>query len=261
MVFGLIYPVKTPRPGGRRFAAFAPRPVSGFTLIELLVVVAIIAILAAILFPVFAQAREKARQTSCASNLRQVATAGLMYAQDYDDTIPLYTYDYKTYWVGYKANSATPMDASGGLLYPYLKSGAIQKCPSYTGGENLGGFGYGLNSQLVLDRRTFGAPQPATLAELSRPTETVFFGDAGIPNFPVYGKTGETIQIDPPFFGGSPTVDFRHSGFANIVWADGHAKPVKRDTFFTPLPVEQQNTANGNKIKFVGDLLMARAKP
>jgi prepilin-type N-terminal cleavage/methylation domain-containing protein len=57
-----------------------------FTLIELLVVIAIIAILGAILFPVFAQAREKARQTTCASNLRQIALATQMYLQDYDET-------------------------------------------------------------------------------------------------------------------------------------------------------------------------------
>jgi prepilin-type N-terminal cleavage/methylation domain-containing protein len=60
----------------------------GFTLIELLVVIAIIAILAAILFPVFARAREKARQTSCVSNLKQVALASLMYTQDYDECPP-----------------------------------------------------------------------------------------------------------------------------------------------------------------------------
>ncbi len=61
---------------------------SGFTLIELLVVIAIIAILAAILFPVFAQAREQARKTTCLSNLKQLGLGLFMYAQDYDETFP-----------------------------------------------------------------------------------------------------------------------------------------------------------------------------
>src|SRR5213082_1669007 len=60
----------------------------GFTLIELLVVIAIIAILAAILFPVFAQAREKARQTSCLSNIKQLGLSAMMYVEDYDETYP-----------------------------------------------------------------------------------------------------------------------------------------------------------------------------
>jgi len=64
------------------------RPRFGFTLIELLVVIAIIAILAAILFPVFAQAREKARQASCLSNMKQIGLGMTMYVQDYDETFP-----------------------------------------------------------------------------------------------------------------------------------------------------------------------------
>jgi len=96
------------------------RRASGFTLIELLVVIAIIAILAAILFPVFAQAREKARAISCLSNQKQIGTAIIMYAQDYDETI--------LPWLTCGAGQGCTPDTFGGRLWtgkvqPYIKSG------------------------------------------------------------------------------------------------------------------------------------------
>lgn len=89
-----------------------------FTLIELLVVIAIIAILAAILFPVFAKARESARRTSCISNLRQLATGALMYAQDYDELFPI------------AATQGNPMPNIVAALDPYIKSWQLWYCPS-----------------------------------------------------------------------------------------------------------------------------------
>lgn len=98
---------------------------NGFTLIELLVVIAIIAILAAILFPVFAQAREKARQISCLSNLKQIGLGLMMYVQDYDEYMP------------YALQNDPPIDGGGtnlvpidGQIAPYIKNDQIWKCPS-----------------------------------------------------------------------------------------------------------------------------------
>jgi prepilin-type N-terminal cleavage/methylation domain-containing protein/prepilin-type processing-associated H-X9-DG protein len=97
----------------------------GFTLIELLVVIAIIAVLAAILFPVFAQAREKARQTACLSNLRQVGLGLQMYAQDWDEILPPQR--------GFDVvNFGDPKAQANflGSLIPYTKNRAIFVCPS-----------------------------------------------------------------------------------------------------------------------------------
>jgi len=116
------------------------RPVfrRAFTLIELLVVIAIIAILAAILFPVFAQAREKARQSVCSSNLRQIGMAFAMYTEDYDERLP----DRRDLKISLPTgfhpwNTWPATDPRGAwaeiVMQPYTKSNGIWACPSIIG--------------------------------------------------------------------------------------------------------------------------------
>src|SRR5437016_13639500 len=99
----------------------------GFTLIELLVVIAIIAILAAILFPVFAQARDKARAVSCLSNNKQIGLAFIQYVQDYDETFPM-----SRQAINSANDSGTRQNPWTVLIFPYLKNVAVTECPSDT---------------------------------------------------------------------------------------------------------------------------------
>jgi prepilin-type N-terminal cleavage/methylation domain-containing protein/prepilin-type processing-associated H-X9-DG protein len=125
---------------------------SGFTLIELFVVVAIIAILAAILFPVFAQAREKARQSACLSNLKQIGMATMMYLQDYDATYPGGPPVSGLSWMFWVPGPEGNWDfmptkpvpnvariSVARLLLPYTKNGQIFFCPNNPTGERFAG--------------------------------------------------------------------------------------------------------------------------
>jgi prepilin-type N-terminal cleavage/methylation domain-containing protein/prepilin-type processing-associated H-X9-DG protein len=168
-----------------------------FTLIELLVVIAIIAILAAILFPVFAQAREKARQTSCLSNIKQLTLGFVMYAQDYDETFPQWKWDqnYSTSW-GDKG-SPNPNNATTiwyYAIYPYVKNGKVYACnsdPRKTKFQDNGWFvGFNtanapvgslpaLNNEIL----SYGANEPLTYAfpglnAIDKPADTFLISDS-----------------------------------------------------------------------------------
>lgn len=206
---------------------------NGFTLIELLVVIAIIAILAAILFPVFAQARAKARQTACLSNLKQLGLAYMMYAQDYDEVSP-HIPDDADWWV---------------MIYPYHKNVNLIQCPDrdengpwssdYLGTRvttpKLSGYGYNwgpinYRGGGVLERqqadpgrsgRQYNPGKP--LAAFVHPSQTFAFGDT-------YDTPRQTIGIGfaADHFYGTSNSAIRHSGGQfNYVFMDGHAKNVK----------------------------------
>lgn len=209
----------------------------GFTLIELLVVIAIIAILAAILFPVFAQAREKARATSCLSNIKQIGLGALMYAQDYDErVVPVCTSCYafscptpKTYyWWG--SFNGVALNEAEGLIYPYMKNHQIQACPSFSNRlrSPIGLTGYGYNYAYLAPFTYPGGcavPNPISLAAVSQPAETVWMADAARINTWAYSAPtleGNTY-LDPPSYG-YPGFHGRHSEMGNVLWLDGHAK-------------------------------------
>jgi prepilin-type N-terminal cleavage/methylation domain-containing protein/prepilin-type processing-associated H-X9-DG protein len=147
----------------------------GFTLIELLVVIAIIAILAAILFPVFAQVRERARQVSCFSNLRQLSTGLQLYTQDWDETFVPAT--------NYAAPETVPERIWTNALAPYLHNTGILMCPSAPRGyaadwpsRGLSSIGY--NQVTGYDPAGKEAPAaPTARAILDEPSRTVLLAD------------------------------------------------------------------------------------
>jgi prepilin-type N-terminal cleavage/methylation domain-containing protein/prepilin-type processing-associated H-X9-DG protein len=186
-----------------------------FTLIELLVVIAIIAILAAILFPVFAQAREKARTTSCLSNCKQIGLALRMYLDDYSGAYPFS-------WFGpYGFDLA---------LYPYTKNKAMWSCPSnpvpptpWPGYKGTGLEGvvrsYAMNAGVSTDQRR----TPVFETEIDRPAETIMMEETSDtykgkrdPNHEIYIPNRSAICQQVPFN--------IHQGGSNYVFADTHAK-------------------------------------
>ncbi|MEO7719794.1 MAG: DUF1559 domain-containing protein [Capsulimonas sp.] len=233
---------------------------NGFTLIELLVVIAIIAILSAILFPVFAKAREKARQIACLSNQKQLALGYMQYLQDYDET-----YIFCQRWGGAGTGWA-------GRIYPYVKSADVYTCPDDSKQRNpwlTAKVSYAENSIISSDTPWwtwtstpdggYTNTSTATLATLTSPASTVLIYEAvgGLGGNASYAEP--TSSLDPSNFtsinaahvndpnetdslagvGANstwqiPVAADRHGGYAvsgsslvggaNFVLADGHAK-------------------------------------
>ena len=209
---------------GRRSAAF--------TLIELLVVIAIISLLAAILFPVFAQAREKARQTTCASNQKQLGTAILMYASDYDEQLPLAAY----------ATTGFAFVTWHDLTNPYAKNTGIWHCPSSlvapadAGGKITTHFGYNVRYLTTINAffTNVDSHTAVSLAEVTRPAETVLLSDAKASMANSWcGDDGKFLL--PPSGAdahcwGRPA--YLHTQGANVLWLDGHVKWHRPNQFY-----------------------------
>jgi prepilin-type N-terminal cleavage/methylation domain-containing protein/prepilin-type processing-associated H-X9-DG protein len=232
---------------------------SGFTLIELLVVIAIIAILAAILFPVFAQAREKARQITCASNFKQLGLAVIQYGQDYDENFAMGQNQW--YSGTWSANWAI-------AALPYINTLKVYTCPddtlsnngnqgwagqaiSYSGnGYNawsnaLGGFTFEGIFPNFNQGTTFANDGPRSESQINFPADTIVLAethnDALTKYYPVtcswYGDlitnyfqyqsiptTTPSTNNDP--FGSNGCITADHAGRANFLFIDGHVKAL-----------------------------------
>lgn len=215
---------------------------AGFTLIELLVVIAIIAILASILFPVFAQARERARAASCLSNTKQLGLASQMYTQDWDEK--LVSYAYHNYGTGRTIGWQE-------ALLPYMKSIQLFVCPSArkisTNPSNacdptkvlasgIGTGSYGYNYQHLGTYTGPDALRDVSMAAVTRPAETVLLTEITAVTF-----TGAIIT--PQSWGSASADDCAtptgalwgdqfatwHFGGSNVAFVDGHSKWMRKE--------------------------------
>jgi prepilin-type N-terminal cleavage/methylation domain-containing protein len=213
-----------------------------FTLIELLVVIAIIAILAAILFPVFAQAKEAAKKTSCLSNQKQLVTAVILYAGDVDDQLPGATNGSEganleggwQYFTTFPANgtSATgaTFDATKGSLYPYVKSKDIFTCPSDSVGKRTGN-SYAANSCLFTSQAA-GLVNGKSMTSFEDSTKWMLFGEeasdsSGSSSDASFLRTNSTDDAYILF--GINFLSTRHTSGSTTSFIDGHAKWLRSD--------------------------------
>ena len=192
-----------------------------FTLIELLVVVAIIAILAAILFPALAQTKEAAKQTACLSNSKQLALGALLYAEDCDEVLPPTQNGSFVLWPD--------------LINPYVKNARVRVCP----GDSPGAVNsYGLNELVFVDDTDFLPNMPPavpTETQFTSPANSVMLGELGTlddfttPKVNGYKLTAPDADLNDPY-DARPAA--RHFGRANIAFMDGHSKALALSQFY-----------------------------
>ena len=171
----------------------------GFTLIELLVVIAIIAILAAILFPVFAQARESARQTTCLNNNKQIGIAVAMYTADWDEKYPVQ----RTNGMAIMAKNGKEITYYDSLA-PYIKNQQVWVDPSGQGDKTLPTMGYHMNGNLIT---ATGLSEAAVAA----PATCLLMREFG-------AGWHAPVAYLRPYRGGC---DDTFCGSSNLVWYDG----------------------------------------
>jgi prepilin-type N-terminal cleavage/methylation domain-containing protein/prepilin-type processing-associated H-X9-DG protein len=206
----------------------------GFTLIELLVVIAIISILAAILFPVFAQARAKSYQVACASNLHQIGIAMLEYAQDYDDMMERGNYNASTW-----PSDGFTYAGWAGMVDQYAKSPAVFRCPtdstapSSINGELATPCTYFLNANFVQD--TY--PNGVLLTAVTTPSVTVMVAEdtiiSGSNDIARIQDPTETDSVVANMFTAIGGSHDRHQGGRNFLLADGHVARLPPATVST----------------------------
>jgi prepilin-type N-terminal cleavage/methylation domain-containing protein/prepilin-type processing-associated H-X9-DG protein len=226
------------------------RTKAGFTLIELLVVIGIIAILAAILFPVFARVKESAKTSVCSTQMRQVGLSVSMYSGDNNDGLPrTWTWQDKdkNHWCGTD-------DTWKQITRPYQKCDDLYKCPSFSGNRldcttyvanpSVRWLGeYGINNWAYIDQ--FAAVNPTSdyesheyskISGIDLPSETLFIGENGDGDWIVEPEAYRCI--DPNLGQGIYTEDpgiikFRHGGLtmATAAFVDGHMKALRREQF------------------------------
>ena len=198
---------------------------TGFTLIELLVVITIIAVLAAILFPVFAKTREKARQSSCQSNLRQLAMADLMYMQDHDETTCPYA--------DHGCSTGDSCHQWWEMLAPYTKNSQVLLCPDANPHD--------VSDYAIDHTHVAGCGSGNRLATLRYPAETCLFLDGQRSSANTAGYYIAYCRLcDPTGMGDdrdwNGIAADRHGDGSNCAFVDGHGKWTTRSFLLDPTP-------------------------